>query len=167
MNGKPTDGIQAVIETLKALIAQEAGEPDSELEMSARTQDLAKVFGGELAKAIAPVMEKVDAFRKDFDTLRADVDVIKGTKVSPRPKGSIAVDKVFDAGLGVGAKDAVAKRHELESISKEIDEFADTMKAEMSVDPSKRAEFERKGVELHKRYRECQRELNDILAGGQ
>jgi hypothetical protein len=148
MNDKDASGLDAVCDTLKGMIAVEAGEPE-EKELSHTAEDLAKVFGGELAKAMAPVMGQVGDLAKAVETLTSDMAVIKGTKVSPRPQGAIAVDKVFATPGAGGAKDAVSKRAELEAISKEIDEFATKMQSEMISDPSKRGQFEKEGMELH------------------
>lgn len=148
MNGKDTTAMKGVIEEVKGMIAAEANEPDS-LELSARNGDLAKALGGEFAKAIAPVMANMGALTKTVETLAADLAVMKGTKVSPRPVGSIAIEKSFDNGEGGDGKTVDALKAELAAVDKEINEFADTMKSDLPGNPGRSSEFMRKSAELH------------------
>lgn len=159
MNGKDTEGIDKIMDVCKSLIAKEATEKES----AAPVGDLAKTLGSELSKVMAPVLEKLGTVEGSVAEIRKDVDAIKGTKVSPRPKAAVPVEKVIENGVvSKGAKDIAAKRAELEAVEKEINAHALTMQgASASEMPAMAA----KSTELFTKYRGAQRELNDMLAG--
>jgi phage head maturation protease len=156
MNGKDTTKFDGIIETLKSLIADEANEADK----AAGSADLQKFSQsmGELFKAeIGPLLSKVDA-------LQADVEKIKGTKVSPRPISKAApVDKVIQNGSPESESVITQKRAEFEAIVKQIDENSVQMRA--TQDNGKLAAFAATAGELFTKRQSVQRELNDLIAG--
>lgn len=159
MNGKETKGIEEIMEVCKSMIAKEATEKES----AAPTGDLAKMLGSELSKAIAPVLEKIGTMENGISEIRKDVDAIKGTKVSPRPKAAVPVEKVIEKGMNGGeVKDIATKRAELEAVEKAIEDHALVMKgAEATQMPAMQA----KSTELYMNYRKVQRELQDLIGG--
>ena len=164
MNGKSTKALNEVRETVKEMIAVEAGEPDQEemAERSAKTGDLEKVFGSQLTKAMEPLMEKIGGLEKNINSLTEDISIIKNSKASKRPVGSVAVDKVIEVEVKKGSADVTTKRKEVEDITEEINKFSDEMKSVLEQDPSRQGEYTRKSAELHKKYQLAKKELESM-----
>ena len=155
----------AIKTAIMSAIQMESKEPEP-VELSEKTKDLSKMFGSELSKAVAPLVEKMGSFEKSLSDVVKDVEAIKNTKVSPRPKSSIVVDKTIQNADNVnkGAKGLVEKRQELEKINEEISSFALEWGPKVQADPSLTATFMSKSAELHNRYSDCKRELNEMLS---
>lgn len=159
-NVEALNGIQEVL--MKAI----ADETKTKTDKSEKGGDLAKMFGSELAKAVAPLVEKMGNLEKTVGDLSKEIDAIKDTKVSKRPLGAKPVDKVIQNGENInkGSSSALEKKKELESITKEIDAFALEWGPKVQADPSLRDTFMSKSAELHGKMSKCKQELNELLA---
>lgn len=160
MNGKDVAGIASIIDECKAMISKEAQDADK----SDKNGDLAKVMGAQLEKAFAPFVEKFASLEKtvkdEVASIKADVDTIKSTRVSPRPTGAaVPVEKTIENNTSKGEKDVVAKRKAVEEIQREVDEFADVMKSELAADPSKADIFQKKSTALFGKLQNAKRDL--------
>lgn len=175
MNGKDASPIEAIKATIMEMIAAEATEADT-VEAAAPAGDLQKI-ASELSKTVLPLLEKMGAEMKadmaaittKVDGAVADIALIKSAKVSPRPSGSAAVEKVIQQATpegSVSSKLLAEKRAELEAISKEIDAFALEMRPKLEADPTLRDTFMSKSADLHKRYRGKQAEIQNLLHDG-
>jgi len=163
MNDKDASQLESVREVLKSLIATEAGEPD---EKGLKTDDLAKVFGAELAKTMAPFMEKMTAVATSVDDLAKRVETIEKKKVSPRPSGSVPVEKTVTTGDGGSDKSLAEKRKAVEDIVKEIDAHASEMAGVLKTTPSRGPEMEKKSKDLYAKYSAAKRDLEAHSFGG-
>lgn len=162
--GKDTTSLSVAKDAIMECIQQEAS---SAADKAFTGGDLSKAFEslskGMLSKfqdvlkgELAPLAEKVDGLSKE-------VDQIKGTKVSPRPKTAFAVEKGFDAGAGTGAVGADAIRKELDAKNVEISKFADEMQAILKTNPERQGEMNKKASELYFQYESIKSRLNDSL----
>lgn len=160
--GEKMEGALKPVET--ALMAAIGSQTKDTKEDAEPVGDLQKMFGSELSKAMAPMLEKMGTLEQSIDAVKADVDTIKGTRVSPRPAGAAPVEKVIENGsMNKGAKDAIAKRKEFEAIATEIDAFAKEWGPKVEANPSLQKQYMEKATELHKKYTACQRELSALV----
>jgi phage head maturation protease len=170
--------LQTVIEAVKALIATEAGEADGigsheeenegdGMEMADKGGDLNKLSDA-LLKKVDEKFSKFDGFVKEFtgkmEAVTKDIELIKGTKVSPRPKTAIAVEKSFTS-AEAGAVELGKKQAELETIRQEINKFAEESKSILANNPQRIGEVTKKSEELFRSFQDKKREVNDVLAG--
>lgn len=160
------DDVQKTLEPVKAALMSAIAAQTATKESAQGNGDLQKMLGSELSKALNPLLEKMGTLEQSVDSVKADVDAIKGTRVSPRPKGAAAVEKVIEKGTGSNDKEQVAKRAEIETISKEIDDFAKEWGPKVAADTTLTATFMSKSAELHTRFTAAKRELNDMLSFG-
>lgn len=163
--GKEVGSLVTARDAVMAAVAAEA----SAKETAFPTGDLAKMADALSKAVIGQVTEKVGELVKSqlkgvtdsVSAIAKDVESIKNTKISPRPKSAHAVEKGF---ANVDAKTATyaEKRAEVEALEKEINEFADTMKADLAVDPGRAQEYQRKSAELFGKFQIAKRELESL-----
>lgn len=158
-DGKDITALKAAEEAVLAVVAEEATKADKGASDLAKAQgDMLGKFADMMKSALAPIVEKVNG-------LATDMELIKGTKVSPRPKAAFAVEKGFD--VGNENVDIDTAKANVDAIKKEIDAFADEMQSVLAKDSTKAPEMNRKSAELLNKYEAAKRVLNQALANAQ
>jgi phage head maturation protease len=151
--------LMAIKTAIMTALKSEADEP--EIGLAEKTKGLQKMFGSELSKAVAPLVEKMGSFEKSLTNLEKEIEAIKDMRVSPRPKGAQPVEKVIQNGTEKSSKTYTEKKKAVEDIEKEIDEFARTEGARVKADSSLAPSFMQKSAELHGKLSAAKLELSE------
>ena len=169
--GKNVSQLEAIRKEIMAMVKSEAEELDDEEdgEKSSHIQDLSKHISttmqkaaDEIKAAFASSLSKVES---DVATLKEDVAAIKSTKISPRPKAATAVEKGFETSPAGDSKTLSEKRGELKRVEQEIDDFNKSWGAKLEQDPTAALKLQEQAEKLHAKYRQTQRDINDLLMG--
>lgn len=122
-----------------------------------------KKFETEISKSVASIVEKaMGSLTETVNALAKEVDAIKSTKVSPRPKTAVVVEKSFD-GDANGANSVDVLKKAVDEVQKEIDAHALNMAGVLYNSPERKNEMESKSTELYNKFRNAQRALNEAI----
>lgn len=153
-NGKSTKNLEAAISDVMKAVQDEASQKMN------TPEGMQKMMGESLTKVLEDL--GVTKMVSEFETVKGDVESMKGTRVAKRPTTATPVEKGFENADGAG-KSATELRKELATIEADIQKFADEAKSAPS---HKAAEIQTKSDELFTKHRDKQREINAAMAAG-
>lgn len=164
--GKSVDSLIAVKSAIMEVIKAEANAGDAD--KGAKTEDLnkmAKMFSAEVLEKVGGMIDgKLGDVLAKVGEIAKEVEVIKNTKTSPRPKTAHVVEKTFEGG-GESTKSVDEAKAEVDTIRKEIDDHAIAMKAGLEAEPGRKDEFIKKSSDLFIKLRKAEEILNRAVSG--